>query len=296
MLYPVEQTYRRPRTRRESLASVRRGTWHTAINPKATGTTYCTGRPEAQHVRPINILPHGLLVTVFTIAVDSESHTVGCNNATLMLVCQCWNHLVNNTPSLWTKIWKTAMTSNASIIRALERSKDSSLEIESITSPLYIPPEDETAFLGTIFPHAHRWRKVTLWLREERFEPMASLSAFILESLSLSCCRDSGQPRDELLDIFGGRPQARLQELFLTEIAVPWSPTTFCNLKVLKIESIQHLGPSLDQLFAILSASPGLELLFIQYVSFWVALALPSQTRFICQLLENYRWGGFNYR
>lgn len=117
---------------------------------------------------PINILPSELLGTTFTVAIDYESDTARSNNETLMLVCRYWNDLVNNTPPLWTKIRKGAVISNAHIIRALENSQDSPLEIEYGSGLGWFVAEDETAFLGTVFPHAHRWRKSNPVAQERR--------------------------------------------------------------------------------------------------------------------------------
>ncbi|KIO30034.1 hypothetical protein M407DRAFT_20891 [Tulasnella calospora MUT 4182] len=219
---------------------------------------------------PVNALPPELLVIIFRISIDSEPVMVWSDRGSFMLVCHYWNHLVNNTPSLWTKIQKSAVPPNAFITRALENSKDSPLEIEYNAAYGRTVQADENAFLSAIFLHAHRWRKATLSVREgaQELERMTTLSAPLLESLSLSALGDPERARDEPLDIFGGRPPAKLQELFLECIPVPWSPKTLCNLKVLDITSIHHLSPSLDQLFAILSASPSLESLSILNVSF----------------------------
>ena len=78
----------------------------------------------------VNALPPELLVTIFKIFLDSELVKVWFNRDTLMLVCRHWNQLVNNTPSLWTKIQKGTETPNTIITRALENSKDYSLEID----------------------------------------------------------------------------------------------------------------------------------------------------------------------
>ncbi|KAG9046291.1 hypothetical protein FS837_004688 [Tulasnella sp. UAMH 9824] len=216
---------------------------------------------------PINVLPPELLVTIFEIVIHSESLQFWSNHQTLVLVCHHWNHLFNNTPSFWTKIQGGAETSNAIITRALEMSQDSPLEIDYNVNSRIL--ERQEAFLSLIFPHAHRWRKADLSIFEaaQALEPMATLSAPLLESLSLWACGHPTWARDEPLDIFGGQPPPRLQELALN-IPVPWNPKTLCNLKALRITSIEHLAPSLHQLFAILPGSPSLESLSINNVTF----------------------------
>ncbi|KAG9044967.1 hypothetical protein FS837_007230 [Tulasnella sp. UAMH 9824] len=219
---------------------------------------------------PVNALPLELLVTIFTIVTDSEPVQVWSDRETLMLVCHHWNQLLNNTPTLWTKIQKSAEISDAIITRALEMSKDAPLEIDyGGTVGRRAAQERQQAFLSIIFPHANRWRKAVLGIHGavQALEPMTSLSAPLLESLSLWAI-DPAWAGDKPLDIFGGRPPPRLRELSLNRIPVPWSPKTLCNLKALKITSIDQLAPSLDQLFAILPASPGLESLSIVDVTF----------------------------
>ncbi|KAG9025390.1 hypothetical protein FS837_004941 [Tulasnella sp. UAMH 9824] len=218
----------------------------------------------------INTLPRELLVDVFTHAIEYEPDTVRSNNEALMLVCHSWYLMVNNTPSLWTNIRKTAAISNACVIRALENSKDSPLEIEYDASPAERSPGDQEAFLNAIFPHAHHWRKATLRFHGDAqgLGRMATLSGSLLQSLSLWADNYPRRDGEEPLDIFGGRLPAGLREVFLGGIAVTWSPTTLCNLEVLEIISIRHHGPSVDQVLAVLGASPSLESLAMRVVNF----------------------------
>ncbi|KAG9044969.1 hypothetical protein FS837_007232 [Tulasnella sp. UAMH 9824] len=229
---------------------------------------------------PVNALPPELLVTIFKTIIDTEPFQVWCDHEALMLVCHHWNHLLNSTPSLWTKIQKNAETPDAMITRALEMSKDSPLEIDYRVTGGRGALERQQAFLSIIFPHAHRWRKAALWIQgaAQALEPMTTLSTPLLESLSLWAIGDPAW--DEPLDIFGGRPPPRLQELSLDRIPVPWSPKTFYNLKALEITSIEHLGPSLDQLFTILPASPSLESLSIENVTFSGGASAPIPNPF----------------
>ncbi|KAG9046292.1 hypothetical protein FS837_004689 [Tulasnella sp. UAMH 9824] len=225
---------------------------------------------------PVNALPPELLVTIFEIVIHSECVQFWSNHQALVLVCHHWNHLFSNTPSLWTKIKGSAETSNVIITRALEMSQDSPLDVDYDGTDGSRALDRQHAFLSTIFPHTHRWRKATLSIYEaaQALEPMTTLSAPLLESLFLWACDDPAWARDEPLDIFGGRPPPRLQELTLN-IPVPWNPKTLCNLKALRIMSIEHLTPSLDQLFAILPASPGLETLSINNVTFSGGASAP---------------------
>ncbi|KAG9046293.1 hypothetical protein FS837_004690, partial [Tulasnella sp. UAMH 9824] len=217
----------------------------------------------------VNALPPELLVTIYKIVIDSEPVQVWFDLEMLMLVCHRWNHLLNHTPPLWTKIQKSAQIPDAVIIRALEMSKDAPLEIDYGGISGRRARERQQAFLSIIFPHVHRWRKAVLRIQgaAQALEPMTSLSAPLLESLSL-WASDDPAARDEPLDIFGGRPPPRLRELSLNRISVAWSPKTLCNLKALELTSIDQLAPSLDQLLTILPASPSLESLSIVSVTF----------------------------
>ncbi|KIO30063.1 hypothetical protein M407DRAFT_20919 [Tulasnella calospora MUT 4182] len=176
----------------------------------------------------------------------------------------------NNTPSLWMKIRKTAGIPNARVIHSLEKSKDYPLEIMCDISSRDMWESAQDAFLNTIFPHAHRWRKVSLHLGGDGQDlgPMATISTPLLESISLSTNHYSGWAQDWQLNIFGDRPPPRLRELFLAGIPVPWSSTFLCNLIVLGISQMEYLAPSLDQLLGVLSACPCLESLTVQNVTF----------------------------
>ncbi|KAG8906820.1 hypothetical protein FRC01_007890, partial [Tulasnella sp. 417] len=227
---------------------------------------------------PINALPLELLVTIFKITVGDEESRRWSIHERLLLVCHDWNHVVNNTPSLWTRIRKTIVSPNAKVIHALQKYQDSPLEIECDLTGEMMETVGGNAFLNAIFPHAHRWRKATSRLEDTvALEPMTSLSAPLLESLSLFTSRWSPRERNKSLDIFGGRPPPRLQEVSLRSVCVTWSPTTLCNLKTLEIQDIRYLGPSFSQLCAVLSASPNLETLSIRDVWFSDDTSTPPQ-------------------
>ncbi|KAG9044968.1 hypothetical protein FS837_007231 [Tulasnella sp. UAMH 9824] len=225
---------------------------------------------------PVNSLPPEL-ATVFDIVIGSNPVKVWSNLGTLMLACHHWNQLVKYTPSLWTKIQGSAKTSNVIITRVLEISQDSPLDVDYDGTGGSRALDHQHAFLSTIFPHAHRWRKAALSIQgaAQALEPMATLSSPLLESLSLRAIGGPSWANEEPLDVFGGRPPARLQELSLDGIPIKWSPKTICNLKALEIRDIHRLGPSLDQLFAILSASPNLESLSIDKVNFSGGASAP---------------------
>lgn len=216
---------------------------------------------------PIHTLPSELLVAIIATTLDyePEPNKVWLDHEALLLVCHYWNYLVTNTPSLWAYIRKTAGIPNARIIHALKKSQDYPLDIRKSSTP---DRRDREGFFKVIVPHARRWRNASLLLERSAGaqRPMTTLSAPLLESLALSIDRSIGWTHEKPLNIFGGQPQPRLRELFLGGIPIPWSPTFLCNLRALSISDINYIGPSFDQLFAILAACPGLESLAIRDV------------------------------
>ncbi|KAG9041204.1 hypothetical protein FS837_012554, partial [Tulasnella sp. UAMH 9824] len=218
---------------------------------------------------PISTLPPELLVTIFAAALHNGGTVSQSNHGMLMLVCHYWNHLIDNTPSLWTKIQNHNWISTASLSRALEKSRESPLEI-TCNFTWAVEPTKENEFFSTILPHIHRWREALFWLSGESqaLKLMPKLSAPLLESLSLTLDKYQGWAGDHPLDIFGDQPPPRLRELSLTVIPIPWNPKFMCNLVVLSIAQMQRLGPTLDQLLVILLACPSLEALSIRDVAF----------------------------
>ncbi|KAG9041203.1 hypothetical protein FS837_012553 [Tulasnella sp. UAMH 9824] len=218
-------------------------------------------------IAPINNLPPELLVTIMEIALDCERgpYEAWLDQESLQHVCRYWNDLVNNTPSLWAHIRKDIGTPKAMIIRALKKSKDYPLDIRTRS---YTEPRNQEAFLGAIVPHAHRWRKASFFLYKsgDGVKPMTTLSTPLLESISLSTDINSTWTHDKPLNIFKDQRQTRLREVFLDGVPIPWSPTVLCNLNALGISRIPKLGPSFDQVLAVLVACPGLESLAIQDV------------------------------
>ncbi|KAG9020789.1 hypothetical protein FS837_007892 [Tulasnella sp. UAMH 9824] len=129
---------------------------------------------------------------------------------------------------------------------------------------------EQNAFLDAILPHAHRWKAASLWLKGQPrdLEAVATLSAPLLQYFFLSIDEQGGWARDQPLDIFGGQRPPRLRELNLVNVPIPWSSTVFCQLASLSISRIFRLGPSVDQLLAVLSTCSSLESLYIREVTF----------------------------
>lgn len=218
----------------------------------------------------INALPPELLVAIFMFTIDDDWGGKYASQTILALVCYHWHHLVNDTPSLWAGIRYFTGTSPARITRALEKSKSAPLDITFTSSSWGMDQAEQNAFLDTIFPHAHRWKYVSLWLEgpAQGLEAMADLSAPLLECFSLSVDEHDGWARNHPLDIFGGQRPPRLRELGLAGIPVSWSPDIFCQLTSLRIARISRLGPSVDQLLEVLSTCSSLESLSIREVAF----------------------------
>lgn len=80
---------------------------------------------------------------------------------TLNLVSRRFRHVVLNTPRLWCDV-STRMSSMDGVIRHLERSKSTGLNVDVVPSPLFdweTPCLDQLEVFDAVLPHAGRWER-----------------------------------------------------------------------------------------------------------------------------------------
>lgn len=227
---------------------------------------------------PVQRLPSELLASIFVNGVFDQGEEDAVLLANIMLACRYWREVAVGTPALWSRIF---MGPRRSLDRArlkLERSKSFPLHICVDFSP---QSEHRTVATETLM-HAMdllrsamwRWRSFQLSV-PERPQAHAALSrckeeAPLLEVFSVRIAnsmqhddRHPGQP----LFLFAGRTP-RLRSCAFNSYNFGWDPRLASGLRVLKLSGYwNNAAPSLDDLLAILRASPQLEELALRNMS-----------------------------
>ncbi|KAG9034236.1 hypothetical protein FRB95_013518 [Tulasnella sp. JGI-2019a] len=216
----------------------------------------------------ISLLPLELLISIFLHATRFDIFSPYPRLHILAQVCKVWARIVKSTPDLWSVVnnqrpaseWTTALRlSGLSLIDIHVKEQWNS---------------------DTIWPallqNAYRWRSAHIsGLSKSKLSALEDGSAPLLEKLVLDVPQpqmlDATQtaavlqglavmyPPRLVLDLFkGGAP--RLSHLKLDSIALrSWDSSILSRLRVLKINKVGSHGPTLQQVFDVLSACPGLE-------------------------------------
>lgn len=124
---------------------------------------------------------------------------------------------------------------------------------------VYVPAEHRfkelQGFIDITCPHVHRWQSVEIHSQLiECALPYFAIPLPRLEKLSLGCPGLPGGPRTIMT--LGAMP--RLRHLSLYRIKVDWEAFPHLSLETLSLLGLQHLGPSMRQLYSILASSPHL--------------------------------------
>lgn len=219
-------------------------------------------------------LPRELLVAIFkfvTQPVDYYDY-----RTTLALVSREFNALVYNTPSLWTNIG--GGRSPYATSHALSRSGNLPINVR-----FYMHQTSEAALpsilksFELVCRHIQRWRTADLAFDGYQGLPERLTSpAPLLEQLVI---RYAALPEDSasLINLFGGRAD-RLTSVVLDCTSVSMRGGPFTNLHILKLIDVYHPAPSVEDIMAILSASPKLSVLKLKGISFPGTLPLEPTT------------------
>lgn len=106
----------------------------------------------------IDTLPDEILSIIFESLGPDWSR---CATRTLNLVSRRFRHVVLNTPRLWCDV-STGMSSMDDVIRHLERSKSTGLNVDVVPSPLFsweTPCLDQLDVFDAVLTHARRWER-----------------------------------------------------------------------------------------------------------------------------------------
>ncbi|KAG8913394.1 hypothetical protein FRC01_004571, partial [Tulasnella sp. 417] len=200
----------------------------------------------------IQDLPAELIITIISLtSMDEPANLTRAQQ--LSSVCSQWRNMVETTPEIWTLI--TGSDPPKIVDKALERSKDMSLDIEyNFKSHRRI--HEKEIFLQTVCPHIQRWRRARIVLGgtlQDFLQGLTIGSADRLESLTLwVSCYTGG-----LITLFEGVALPRLKELSVRRVHLLWNGDQFSNLQKLAIFVSYQL--SLQEILSVLRITSKLE-------------------------------------
>ncbi|KAG8943905.1 hypothetical protein FRC04_002446 [Tulasnella sp. 424] len=239
--------------------------------------------------QPISKLPLELIAHIVTLGFPITAHYVDVGRprhymkalASLATISSMWRNTIIGTPSLW-GLLSTHLPPHINRI-SLERSGTCPLMIVVVswTNVPNLSKPDE--LLDIALPHRNRWMHVQLG-----FIPLARVMEYLtsaaprLESFSLSV-HLRGAAHLGPVDLFGGYAPS-LQDVRVVGARIVLGSEVFRGLRKLSLDTIEGELISADQVVAILSASPGLELLEIEDVKVGFTRLPPSSTRTPIQL------------
>ncbi|KIO19136.1 hypothetical protein M407DRAFT_31224 [Tulasnella calospora MUT 4182] len=212
----------------------------------------------------VSTLPIELLATVFEWAVCDEVQKRYMALQRLRLVSFTWRTAIDATPALWSVL--SSRHSSRTLDISLERSSNHPLSVWHHLPSLFRSGPD-LGISRLLAPSAiQRWKFASLQFTSP--EPLVALRqpAPLLEVLQL---RVPGRIDRTywMEDLFHGE-LPRLKELRLESVAVPWDNQYFPGLRVLDLSCVRQQGPTISQLFSILSQCSKLSIVILDNVVF----------------------------
>ncbi|KAG8943901.1 hypothetical protein FRC04_002442 [Tulasnella sp. 424] len=197
--------------------------------------------------------------------------------SSLATISRTWRNAIIGTPSLW-GLLSTELPPHINRI-SLQRSGTCPLMVTVLSWPNEPSSADE--LLDIALPHRDRWSHVDLGFIPRVREYLTS-PAPRLETLDLLVDHQTATDL-EPIDLFGGYAPS-LQDISIYGGYIEFGSEVFRELRRLRLDSIQNESIPADQVLAILSASPLLELLGIVGVKLGFTPLPPSSTRTPIQL------------
>ncbi|KAG8933889.1 hypothetical protein FRC01_006503 [Tulasnella sp. 417] len=226
---------------------------------EARAQTVLSGLIQTRNaLTPINNLPTEIIVRIWALAARDSAESGHDMLRSLAGVCKWWRDKVLAHSELWGEGVSTHFSAQR-VAWAIQKSGHRDLYV-CVDNGALDRHQDR---FDQVLPHAHRWASLILSL--DRY----SDSVFTLRILHL--------PKLQRLEIrrWGTRhfqtgveppPAPNLQILHLTGVPLNWDAMGFPKLRVVKLERVTRMGPSLDQLFHLILSAPQLEELMLQKV------------------------------
>ncbi|CAE6519271.1 unnamed protein product [Rhizoctonia solani] len=248
---------------------------------------------EQRDPAPINILPDEILLRIFSILVtwdatyyghwDSKRRLLehdrhicksrGIHATIISRVNTSWRHLVINTSSFWSHIdlyfehgcWLPLGTLSRQCLR---RVKDAPIELHiscgqihrfytaAVTIPNYLRDQKITSLILTTLYPAVIQPMVGAYLNEGTRSNLTQLKVELVSSghdQSAVCVPAAAQTNQEQLT----ENLLQLDTLRLSGVTMNWTGARFSGLVDLQLHNVRP-SPSMDQIYDMLAASPGL--------------------------------------
>lgn len=200
---------------------------------------------------PISRLPNEVLVRAFAESVAHRYHERYDERprqlATLSSVSKAWNHVVQNTPSLWANV--DSKQPLAFVRAALARSRRYPLDARAALDDGNDDAEKEAAL--EICGELHRWQTAELTAsKASDFDVVAYTGAPILKSITMSATDN-----DRRVRLFND-VVPELEHISLTNLSIDWTSPILSRLRSIALSGIA--GPTHHQFLHILRSSPHL--------------------------------------
>ncbi|KAG8842531.1 hypothetical protein FRB96_005329 [Tulasnella sp. 330] len=218
---------------------------------------------------PFEKMPLELLVLIFRLGTKDSPATF----PTLVAqVTRQWRETALSQKDLWTWINWDGADPEEKTICWLERSR--SLDNPKHSAPIHISLCVEDGFnadiekmediMRLLRPEIHRWGSFKIHVNREALEvalELCDVAAPVLRTLSIRCSESEGV--EDQFVLFDNQTPA-LQDLCLVRVPVVWTGPLLRNLTVLHLAEYEDgLCPSVEELAAILAASPDLQKLVL---------------------------------
>ncbi|KAG8989312.1 hypothetical protein FRB94_014483 [Tulasnella sp. JGI-2019a] len=219
---------------------------------------------------PIYQLPQELMSNILTLETVQtvDEHSVDLSYMRRLQefasVSSAWARLIKNTPSFWTKVSDEYPL--PLLHQTFLQSKGNLLDVK-VTGRVAIDIISANPFASLVSDHIGRWRSFDIYdgmWSPSMIQALCSAAAPALETLRLA----SEMHVRQVGTIFCGKAD-RLRDVHITRACIPWDTDILKGLISLNLEDIGDMGPTIDQLLDILSASPGLTTLHLNafYIS-----------------------------
>ncbi|KAG8990652.1 hypothetical protein FRB90_001677 [Tulasnella sp. 427] len=228
---------------------------------QARAQTVLTGLIQTRNaLTPINNLPAEIIVRIWTLAARDSAENGYDMLWALAQVCKWWRDKVLAYSELWGEGVSTRFSEHR-IVWAIRKSGNRRLYV-SVHDGAMNQHQDR---FDQILAHADRWASLSLSLARNsdsvytlRVLHLPNLTRLVVSRWGNRLFHDPVEPP--------GAPY--LQVLHLTAVPFNWDVMLFPRLRIIQLEHITRMGPSLEQLFYIITSSPELEELILENIDF----------------------------
>ncbi|KAG9048527.1 hypothetical protein FS837_012657 [Tulasnella sp. UAMH 9824] len=199
-------------------------------------------------------IPTEILIHILLFCFPSKKQRKA--RKSLSRVCHFWTTAIYGSPLFWTEVGLHRTTEELREI--LRRNPHGPLDVSwTPSNPGKFMDDAAMQRVAMISPHSHRWRSLVLagWITNPIQSQLIDVPTPRL--INFSVVRPSSRPYDLGLAKTG----TPLREITLGGTVLDWDHPRLRGLQSLRLHTPGAKAPTMEQLHAILSASPGLEIL-----------------------------------